>query len=104
MDGIIEIEGDELHMLLAEIQSRRVLRLRVVVDGGVAKFKVNEGRWTPWLGDPHEGPTPRCSECGGDKAEHRARTYHCPVFGDDKDNEIGFVFSQTRTYVPLVRA
>ena len=104
MDGIIEIEGEELHRLLAEIKNEgRVLRLRIHTAGGTAKFKVNEGRWTPWLGTPSEGPTPRCSECGWDRGEHRAETYHCPVFVDGNGDVLSG-FQQTRTYVPLARA
>lgn len=49
---IIEIDGHALAMLLAELKRPGIHTLRVSVDEGGAKFKVNNGTWSPALGQP----------------------------------------------------
>jgi len=55
MEGIVILEGADLHHLLALLgvpYVTDIYRLRVCVDEGGAKVKVNEGMWTPALGKP----------------------------------------------------
>ena len=50
---IISIEGKDLEMvqrMLCEGTIVPAYRLRVAIEDGQAKFKVNEGTWTPPLG------------------------------------------------------
>lgn len=49
----ITMEGSDLEMvqrMLCEGTLVPAYRLRVAIEGGQAKFKVNEGTWTPPLG------------------------------------------------------
>ena len=49
MDTIITLEGEALGCLIAAVAGGQPYRLRVAVDGGEVKIKVNEGTWTPGL-------------------------------------------------------
>jgi hypothetical protein len=52
-DVIVTLEADTLDSFLRLVEKAHVdgcYRLRVAVDGGSLKLKVNEGMWTPGLG------------------------------------------------------
>jgi hypothetical protein len=47
---VYKIDGTELKMLLEEIGFDEIHTLRVAVDGGGVKFKINQSTWSPPLG------------------------------------------------------
>ncbi len=109
LDGVIELDGDELAVMLAALSCPGVRRLRVHTDGTRVRFKINECMWSAPLGTPSKnaaaiasGCGPVCSECGETRGEHHADTMACPVFAAfDPDCLAGFHASAT--YVPLIR-
>jgi hypothetical protein len=53
METIIEIEDADLTSFIygqLGLQRQEVYKLRVCIDGGTVKFKVNESTWSPPLG------------------------------------------------------
>lgn len=60
MDTIITIQGEQLTHLLREVDAARerdgLRTLRVAVDAGQFKVKVNEYTWSPPLGEANTGP------------------------------------------------
>lgn len=47
---VYKIEDTELKMLLDEIHLGGIHTLRVAVDGGGVKFKINQSTWSPPMG------------------------------------------------------
>lgn len=58
MGPIVRIEGPQLEMVLSTIKSSEerigrggIYRMRFAIDDGGVKIKINEGVWSPPLGD-----------------------------------------------------